>query len=186
MTECVLAFGEAALPVRFEDDQPPETRHCLDSPAAPGRPFAFCAGPPAAGERSAFFGELEAAAARDFRLAVAEFERIAAHCALDARCAAALVEAVDAPLVRNQPDAAEISFPDSVPAAHRDPGWLLVGEEVDQCGVVPAPRAARVQLAVELLDDRRQRQRRAVFLRFGERDVEVLAHPVDRKAEALE
>src|SRR5436190_713838 len=119
MAECIFAFGEAALPVRFEDGQPADAGLWFEPPAAPGRPFALAARPPPAGERGAFFRELEAAGAGDLRLAIAELERIAVRCALDARWAAALVEAPDAPAFRDQAQAAEIRFPDAVPATHR-------------------------------------------------------------------
>src|SRR3546814_1634624 len=41
----------------------------------------------------------------------------------------------------------------------------------------------RLQIGIELIDQRRDRQHRAVGARFLEREAQVLAHPVDREAE---
>src|ERR1043166_3853034 len=52
----------------------------------------------------------------------------------------------------------------------------------EQAGGVPAPPAHALDLGIELIDQRRQRQRGAVAARFGEADGEVLAHPFHREA----
>src|SRR5690606_15147628 len=54
-----------------------------------------------------------------------------------------------------------------------------------QRGGVPAAAAHRLHVLVELVDQRRGRQRRAVAVGFGEADAEVLAHPVDGEAEIV-
>ena len=52
----------------------------------------------------------------------------------------------------------------------------------DQARGVPAPAAQRLDLGVELVDERGERERRAVAARLGEREPEILAHPLDGEA----
>src|SRR5215813_6081093 len=53
----------------------------------------------------------------------------------------------------------------------------------DQARRIPAAAAHLLHLGVELIDQRADRQVRAIAPRLGEADRQVLAHPVDRKAE---
>ena len=56
-------------------------------------------------------------------------------------------------------------------------------QQADQARRVPATAALRAAPGVELVDERRHRQRRAVGARFRDADAQVLAHPVDGEAE---
>src|SRR5205823_4262796 len=60
---------------------------------------------------------------------------------------------------------------------------LPLAQVLDQAGGVPAAAAGLLDEAVELVDERRHRQRRAVAAGLVEAHREVLAHPVDREAE---
>src|SRR5271166_1014389 len=59
----------------------------------------------------------------------------------------------------------------------------MASEAGYQTRSVPSPAAPRLNLAVELIHQRRHRQRRAVAARLIEADREILAHPVDGEAE---
>src|SRR5258708_7017086 len=56
-------------------------------------------------------------------------------------------------------------------------------EPRDQARRVPAAAAKLLHLRVELIDEGRDRQARAILARFVEADRQVLAHPIDGKAE---
>src|SRR5687768_7072335 len=52
-------------------------------------------------------------------------------------------------------------------------------------GAVPAPSAARLEVRVELVDERGDREARTGFPRFPKADAEILSHPLDGEAEAF-
>ena len=56
-------------------------------------------------------------------------------------------------------------------------------EACDQARRVPAVAAHRLDLGIELIDQRRHRQMGTVVLRLVEANAQILAHPVDREAE---
>src|SRR5262245_2021688 len=53
----------------------------------------------------------------------------------------------------------------------------------DQARRIPAAAAHLLYLGIELIDQRAHRQARAVLARLAQANGEILAHPVDRKAE---
>src|SRR5215472_17435317 len=53
----------------------------------------------------------------------------------------------------------------------------------DEARSIPAPAAHLLHLGIELVDQRAHRQARAVLSRLAQANGEVLAHPIDRKAE---
>src|SRR4051794_30148018 len=55
----------------------------------------------------------------------------------------------------------------------------------EQAGGVPAAAAHFLHLGVELIDQRRDRQVRAIAPSLGDADRQVLAHPVDGEAEVV-
>src|SRR5258706_1017411 len=55
-------------------------------------------------------------------------------------------------------------------------------QQPDQARRVPAVAALLLDLRIELVDQRRHRQQRAILARFVEADRQILAHPVDREA----
>jgi citrate lyase gamma subunit len=59
----------------------------------------------------------------------------------------------------------------------------IVGKVPDQAGGVPARAAQGLDLGVELVDQRRHRHLCPIAAGLVEHQAEVLAHPVDRKAE---
>ena len=60
---------------------------------------------------------------------------------------------------------------------------IKIFEPRDQARRIPALAAHAFDLGVELIDERRHRQLRAVRARLGQGDAQILAHPFDRKAE---
>src|SRR5256885_12554624 len=56
-------------------------------------------------------------------------------------------------------------------------------QQVKEAGGVPAPAAPALHMVIELIDQRRHRQQRAVAVGLGQADAEVLPHPVHGEAE---
>src|SRR3984885_5374738 len=78
-----------------------------------------------------------------------------------------------------------LTLPKKPPSAKEfpmTPGALAL-QQRDQARRIPALAAHFLHLRIELVDQRRDRQMRAVPPRFVEADVEVLAHPIDGEAE---